>query len=246
MPARPTDGHAQGAFPGAPPEPSGPAFIGPLESVFRYPLFAIVPVVALVLIGLLVGVARDAVYSAEARVNVGRVDVPAYTLQGVTVGNATLAASYARALAAPEVIERAARDAGVPVDEARGNLTGSQIPKSTLIRIEADGSSSAEAQRLANAAALQLIRYVTRLNVRQQEDQALQRYRRAQQEAQQARDQGAAALAQPSELGRGRGGADRPADCSAARAVRGRQGPPGERRAVAGEPPPARRAGGDG
>ena len=88
--------------------------------------------------------ARDAVYSAEARVNVGRVDVPAYTLQGVTVGNATLAASYARALAAPEVIERAARDAGVPVDEARGNLTGSQIPKSTLIRIEADGSSSAK------------------------------------------------------------------------------------------------------
>ena len=38
MPARPTDGHAQGALPGAPPEPSGPAFIGPLESVFRYPM----------------------------------------------------------------------------------------------------------------------------------------------------------------------------------------------------------------
>jgi hypothetical protein len=186
----PTDGHAHGAYgggPAVPPEPSGPVFIGPLESVFRYPLFAIVPVVALVLIGLLVGVARDAVYTAEARINVGRVDVPAYTLQGVTIGNSTLAASYARAIAAPQVIERAARDAHVPVDEARGNLIGSQIPKSTLIRIEADGSSSAEAQRLANAASLQLIRYVTRLNVRQQEDQALQRYRRAQREAQQAR-----------------------------------------------------------
>lgn len=187
---RPTDGHAPGAFPGAPaapPEPSGPTFIGPLESVFRYPLFAIVPVIALVLVGLLVGVGRDAVYSAEARVNVGRVDVPAYTLQGVTVGNSTLAASYARALAAPDVVDRAARETGISPAEARGNLTGSQIPNSTLIRIEADGSSSAQAQQLANAAALQLIRYVTRLNVRQQEDRALQRYRRAQEQAEEAR-----------------------------------------------------------
>ena len=73
-------------------------FVGPLESVFRYPLFAIVPVVALVLAGLAVGLLRSPVYTAEARISVGRVDVPAYTLQGVTVGNSTLAASYARAL----------------------------------------------------------------------------------------------------------------------------------------------------
>jgi capsular polysaccharide biosynthesis protein len=161
--------------------------MGPLESVFRYPLFAIIPIVALVLIGLLVGVTRDAVYSAEARINVGRVDVPAYTLQGVTIGNSTLAASYARAIVAPEVIDRAAREVGIPPNEARNNLTGSQVPKSTLIQIEADGSSSAEAQALANAAALQLIRYVTRLNVRQQEDRALQRFRQAEARVERAR-----------------------------------------------------------
>jgi hypothetical protein len=85
------------------------------------------------------------------------------------------------------VIERAARAANVSAGEARKNLLGSQIPNSTLIRIEADGDSSIQAQQLANAAGLELIRYVTRLNVRQQEDRALRRYRRAQQRAEKAR-----------------------------------------------------------
>lgn len=190
-PVLPTDGHASGAVHGAPPtpppEPSEPPFVGPLESVFRHPLFAIVPVVALVLVGLAVGVLRSPVYKAEARISVGRVDVPAYTLQGVTIGNSTLAASYARALAAPNVVERAARAAGVSADEARESLAGSQIPNSTLIRIEAEGDSSEEAQRLANAGASELIRYVTTLNIRQQDDKALARFRRAQGRAERAR-----------------------------------------------------------
>jgi hypothetical protein len=190
----PSDGHAQAALPGRPPGrpaaapgPEEPAFVGPLESVFRYPAFAIVPVVALVLAGLAVGLLRDPVYTAEARISVGRVDVPAYTLQGVTVGNSTLAASYARALAAPNVVERAARAAGVSEEDARESLAGSQIPNSTLIRIEAEGDSSQQAQRLANAAAAELIRYVTTLNVRQQDDKALARFRRAQGRAERAR-----------------------------------------------------------
>ena len=173
--------------PAAPPEPPDSGFVGPLESVFRFPLLAIVPVVALVLAGLAVGLLRSPVYTAEARISVGRVDVPAYTLQGVTVGNTTLAASYARALGAPNVVDRAARAAGISPDEARENLAASQIPNSTLIRIEAEGDSAGEAERLANAAAAQLIQYVTRLNVRQQDDTQLARFRRAQAQAERAR-----------------------------------------------------------
>lgn len=172
-----------------PPESQPPAtpFYGPLESVLRNPVLAGVPVVALVLAGLAVGLLRPAVYEAEARINVGRVDVPAYTLQGVTVGNATLAASYARALAAPQVIKRAARAADVSAKTARENLTASQVPRSTLIRVEADGESSGEAQQLANGAALALIDYVTKLNVRQQRGRSLGRFRRAQAAVERAR-----------------------------------------------------------
>jgi capsular polysaccharide biosynthesis protein len=193
-PVLPTDGRAHGAVQSTParasapsPEPSGPAFVGPLESVLRYPLLALAPVVAFVLAGLLIGVLRSPVYDAEARINVGRVDVPAYTLQGVTIGNATLASSYSRALAAPEVIEKAAQQANVSVEDARESLVSSPVPGSTLIRVEAEGGSSGEAQQLANAAALALIDYVTTLNVRQQESRSLERFRDAQATAEKAR-----------------------------------------------------------
>jgi capsular polysaccharide biosynthesis protein len=184
-PVRPVD-FPQAAAQGEPAAP-GTDFYGPLESVLRHPLLAISPVVVLVLAGLAFGVLRSPVYDAEARINVGRIDVPAYTLQGVTIGNSTLASSYSRALAAPEVINRAAESAGVPVSVARENLAASQVPRSTLIQVEAEGDSSGEAQQLANAAALALIRYVTKLNVQQQQSRSLARFRRAQAVAERAR-----------------------------------------------------------
>lgn len=157
----------------------GPAWHGPLESVLRHPALVVLPAIALVLLALAIGLLRSPVYTSEARINVGRVDVPAYTLQGVTVGNVTLASSYARAIAAPAVIRGAARDAKIPVEEARDNLEASPVPSSTLIRVEAEGDSRREAQRLANAAAARLIDYVTELNVRQQEARSLGRFRNA-------------------------------------------------------------------
>lgn len=172
------DGFADTGSNGEPPLHSRP-FYGPLESALRHPVLVLVPVALLVLAGLAVGLLRSPVYTAEARINVGRVDVPAYTLQGVTIGNSTLAGSYARALAAPAVITGAARRANVSVATARDSLVGSHIPGSTLIRIEAEGGSTEEAARLANGAATALIEYVTRLNVRQQDTRSLARYRRA-------------------------------------------------------------------
>jgi capsular polysaccharide biosynthesis protein len=160
-------------------QPPATPFYGPLESVLRNPVLAAAPVVVLVLAGLAVGLLRSAVYEAEARINVGRIDVPAYTLQGVTIGNSTLAASYSRALGAPEVINRAAKSADVSASTALENLSASQVPRSTLIRVVAEGESSGEAQQLANGAALALMSYVTKLNVRQQQSRSLQRYRRA-------------------------------------------------------------------
>jgi hypothetical protein len=178
-------------FPQQPTQPApaapGSEFYGPLESVLRYPLYAIVPVVVLVLAGLAFGLLRSPVYEAQARINVGRIDVPAYTLQGVTIGNSTLASSYSRALAAPVVIERAAKSVGIPVTTARENLAASQVPRSTLIQVEAEGESSGQAQQLVNAAALELIRYVTKLNVKQQQSRSLSRFRRARAVAERAR-----------------------------------------------------------
>lgn len=168
--------------------------VGPLEAVLRHRWLVIVPTIALALVGLAIGLLRDPVYTAESRINVGRVDVPAYTLQGVTIGNATLASSYARTIQAPAVIDAGARAAGISLEDARGKLSGSQIPRSTLIQIEAEGDSEEEAQELANGAAQGLIKYVTALNVRQQDAATERRFRRAQARTERARTQFTRAL----------------------------------------------------
>lgn len=158
-------------------------FYGPLESMLRHPFLTVLPVLLLVGGAIALGLTRDPTYTAEARINVGRVDVPAYTLQGVTIGNATLAASYALAIEAEEVVEDSAREAGISPDEARDQLSASHVPRSTLIQIDAEGVSEDQAEDLANGAARALIDYVSDLYTDQQERGSLERYREAQLDA---------------------------------------------------------------
>jgi uncharacterized membrane protein len=160
--------------------PPSPPLRGPVESLLRHPWLVFLPVLVLVGVAIAVGALRTPQYTAEARINVGRADVPAYTLQGVTIGNATLAGSYARAIAAPSVIRDAARAADITTADARTRLSGSQVPRSTLIRVEGQGSSEREARRLANGGAAGLIRYIEQVNAEQLDTGILDRYRRAQ------------------------------------------------------------------
>lgn len=169
--------------PPSPPQPSRalaqPRVVGPLEAVLRRPFLTLTPIVLLLAAAAAIGLTREPVYTSQARVNVGRVDVPAYTLQGVVIGNETLAAGYARTISAQPVVDRAARAAKVSPGAAAGNLSASPVPGSTLIRVEAEGASEGEAVRLANGAANGVIAYVGQLGRRQQNSSLLERYRRA-------------------------------------------------------------------
>jgi uncharacterized protein involved in exopolysaccharide biosynthesis len=173
--------------PGPDHAPAGPVFRGPLESVLLAPLAVVLPVVLLVGLAVAAGLVRSPVYSAEARINVGRTDVPAVTLQGTTIGNATLAASYARAIGAPDVVATAAKRAKLSVGDARSALSASPVAKSTLIRVDGDGSSPRQAKLLANGAAKGLISYVIALNDSQRPHGLSARYRRAQRRTNAAR-----------------------------------------------------------
>lgn len=167
----------------APPPPVGSdrmPFRGPLESAFRHPFLVALPVVLLIGAAIAIGLLRSPTYTSEARVNVGRADVPAFTLQGVIIGNATLAAGYARAISAERVLAPAARAGGVSIDEARSRLSASPVPTSTLIRVEAEGDSERQATALANAGANGLVAYVRYLTAKQQASGVLQKFRRAQ------------------------------------------------------------------
>jgi len=161
------------------PPPTTP-FVGPLESVIRHPFAAALPVVFLVAVALVIGLTRSPKYVSEARISVGRVDVPAFTLQNVVTGNQALAASYSRAMDVQKVMRDAGRRVGITPDQARSRLYASPIPSSTLIRVEASGKSRKDAARLANAGSRALIRYVTALQVRQQNNGLLEDYKHAQ------------------------------------------------------------------
>jgi capsular polysaccharide biosynthesis protein len=135
-----------------------------LEAAVRHPLLTILPVLLALGAGLALGLTRQEVYTAEARVSVGRVDVPAYTLQDVVIGNSTLANGYARVVSTAPVISRASTETGIPPAKVRESLSGTPVPGSTLIQVDAKGDSSKQAVGLANAGGRALIDYVDSVN----------------------------------------------------------------------------------
>lgn len=161
---------------------------GPLESFLRHPILTILTILAITAAGVAVGLIRTPHYTATERLSVGRVDVPAYTLQGVIFGNQTLAGTYSRAISAQPVVAAAARSAGVSNSTALNGLDASQVPGSTLIQIEAVADSQQEAVKLANGASRGLITYVQQLNVEQAATSLLNRYRSAQAQTDRVRE----------------------------------------------------------
>jgi len=136
-----------------------------------------VPILALVGIAAVVGLTRDPTYTADSRISVGRVDVPAATLPAVLVANATLAAGYARTIDAEPVAGPAGDAVGLSPAEARDRLSASPIRSTTLIRVEAEGPDQTDAVRLSNAGARSLINYVEDLDRRQETSGVLRRFR---------------------------------------------------------------------
>lgn len=138
--------------------------VGPLIAALRHPILALVPFIVLVVVAAAIGLAHRPTYTAEARLSVGRVNVPAFTVQGVIQGNATLAINYARAINAQPVFQGASQQVGVSPGVARDALSASPVPDSTLIRVEASAHDRSLAVRLANAGATSLATYVNQLN----------------------------------------------------------------------------------
>jgi hypothetical protein len=163
-----------------PPRRGRPHVAGPLEAFLRHPVIAILPVLLLTGGAVYLGIERDPEYTAKARVNVGRTDVPAYTLQNVVIGNQAIAGSYSRVVGTEPVTTRAGRVSGVGPGEAQDRLSASPVPQSTLIQVEATGTNERDAVALANAGADSLIRYVQRVERQGGARLLLDRFRTAQ------------------------------------------------------------------
>jgi hypothetical protein len=171
-----------------PPEPraaaDSPRTVGPLEAFVRHPIVTLFPIVLLAAAAVYVGLDRAPEYTAKARINVGRTDVPPFVLQNVVGGNQALAASYSRAISAAPVAVAAARATGRTPADARDHLDATPIPGSTLIQVEAKGPAASDAIALSNAGARALISYVALVSRDRKSAGALRRFRIAQAQAQ--------------------------------------------------------------
>jgi capsular polysaccharide biosynthesis protein len=126
--------------------------------------------VALVVgLALAVGVALSVVYkpsfTAQTRLNVGRLDVSTQSIPGYAAGIQSLTVSYARTLSADEVVRPVAKRLGLSVVQVASHLNGSPVPLSPLIVVEASSGSAGGAVRLANEASDQLVRYLSTVNL---------------------------------------------------------------------------------
>jgi capsular polysaccharide biosynthesis protein len=123
---------------------------------------------------------RKPVYTAEARLAVGRIDVSTQSIPGFATASQLLADSYSRAIVATKVIDPVASKTGLSRATVADDLTASPIPESGIIRVFAKSDDAAKSIGLVNAGADSLTAYVKTLN-RDNPDSArmLQSYRQA-------------------------------------------------------------------
>lgn len=139
--------------------------VGAFEAIWRHWPLVLVPLVLMVVAGIALGMARDPVYTAETRMTVGGIDISQPgALSGLEIASETLAQTFSRAISAEPVLAPAAQAVGRTPDQIRRRVRANPVPDSGVFRIRADGASSREAQRLANAVAESLEAYAVGLS----------------------------------------------------------------------------------
>jgi hypothetical protein len=146
--------HGEGATDVPAPDRRPTRSFGPMESIARRPLLALLPVLVLVTLAGLIGVTRAPVYSAEARLLVGSLVRDFTPASGLVAANQELTDIYSRVVGSPEHLDLTARELGedLPAD----SVDASPVPETPFIRVEATGDTQEEAIRRADAAAAAL------------------------------------------------------------------------------------------
>ena len=115
-------------------------------------------------IGVVLGLARDPVYTADAKLNVGRVDVATQSIPSFAVASRNLADIYARAIVAKPVVQEIREEAGLDREEVFDRVSASPIPESAVVQVFAEGNSNGKAVQLANLSSEALIAHVRSIN----------------------------------------------------------------------------------
>ena len=131
-------------------------------------------------IGLAIGMARPATYTASATLQVGQVNPNSPGFLGYVQSASSLATAFSRAIAAAPVLAEVEKKLGVPVSDAVPRLSSEPIPLAPAFRVIATGNSEAAAMNLANVASGAVVSYESKANsANPQAEELLTGYREA-------------------------------------------------------------------
>jgi capsular polysaccharide biosynthesis protein len=167
--------HADGRFAGRRP----PSRVSVSDAVRRFWVLVLAWAVLLAFMGVVTAYVRPPKYTAETRLSVGRVDVPATSIPDLVLGTQALAATYSRFVDAEAVLKAVATRTGLTTGQVASKVSASPVPESSTFRVEATTSSSASAIQLATETSQALVSYVNRLSRDNPEGQSLLRQVRA-------------------------------------------------------------------
>lgn len=139
--------------------------VGPVEAVRRYWLLAILPILILVPVLGFVAYREKPTYTAESRMIVGQLNISTPgAIQGYVQAAQDLASTYPLVISADSVVKPTAAVLHVTPFYVRTHLSATQVPQSSIVRIDATGSSGAQAVDMANTASKALVAYLAKVN----------------------------------------------------------------------------------
>lgn len=139
--------------------------VGPLQAVRRYWVLALLPIIILVPILGFVASRTKPTYSAESRMIVGQLNISAPgAIEGYAQAAQDLAATYPLVIDADSVVNPTAAAAHVTPAYVRAHLSATQVPASSIVRIDGTGSSAAQAIAITNTASKALVTYLAKVN----------------------------------------------------------------------------------
>lgn len=142
-----------------------PNYVSPGRSAMHHLRMVSVITLVCAMLGIGYGLVRPPVYSAEARLYVGKTLSLTNTaaIAGLATASYNIASDYARLVSTSSVIGGAEKRLGHP-GRLGGTLTASPVPDSPILRVDATGPSAASAVDLANAGAGALVATVDKIN----------------------------------------------------------------------------------
>lgn len=135
------------------------------NAVRRHPFLFLAPVVVALVIGAAVGLKLKPTYSAQAQLNVGKLNVSTQSIPGYAAAIDSLATAYARLVTADPVINGVAAKLHLRPQYVQNHLSATPVPQSPLITVNSSGHTANQAIAIANAASASLAGYLAHVTV---------------------------------------------------------------------------------